>query len=154
MHAIIIIFFNVFFKLALLSACYIFTSLTILHFLLSIKYCTVNTATVHPVTWFKVKFPDGAIIGFRPSALKALNDKELSKERSKENNKDSSSNKSSKPEKDAKTKPTSGTASAASSPPQAAAKRSSREISSSSSSSSRKNGKVHNVNVKVNCCWG
>ena len=31
---------------------------------------TVREVPVHPTTWFKIEFPDGAIVTFRPSAFK------------------------------------------------------------------------------------
>lgn len=38
------------------------------------KVGIVHEVPVHPVTWFKVKFSDGSIVTFRPSALKSVND--------------------------------------------------------------------------------
>ena len=33
---------------------------------------TIREVPVHPATWFKIEFPDGAIVTFRPSALQLV----------------------------------------------------------------------------------
>lgn len=34
----------------------------------------LQLCTVHPATWFKVEFPDGKVVTFRPSALQPVDE--------------------------------------------------------------------------------